>query len=207
VDLTPEALSAAVDLSQRYITDRALPDKAIDLIDEAGSRVKLRERPLAPVRDRAMGPDAAQVLGDLEGTLEPGPAEPAADVMTDAGTALGDLAQGWGADAEGEKRPAVERQDIADIVSSWTGVPVTSLSEAESERLLNMEAVLHERVVGQEEAINTVSRAVRRARGCERPATPHRVVHLPGADRSGQDPAGARAGRIPLRRRGCPHTH
>jgi ATP-dependent Clp protease ATP-binding subunit ClpC len=220
VDLTPEALSAAVDLSQRYITDRALPDKAIDLIDEAGSRVKLRERPLAPVRDRAMGPDAAQVLGDLEGTLEPGPAEPAADVMTAGSPALGDLAQGWGADAEGEKRPAVERQDIADIVSSWTGVPVTSLSEAESERLLNMEAVLHERVVGQEEAINTVSRArsgrgdqhrvksgAPGAGGCERPATPHRVVHLPGADRSGQDPAGARAGRIPLRRRGCPHTH
>jgi ATP-dependent Clp protease ATP-binding subunit ClpC len=173
VDLTPEALSAAVDLSQRYITDRALPDKAIDLIDEAGSRVKLRERPLAPVRDRAMGPDAAQVLGDLEGTLEPGPAEPAADVMTAGSPALGDLAQGWGADAEGEKRPAVERQDIADIVSSWTGVPVTSLSEAESERLLNMEAVLHERVVGQEEAINTVSRAVRRARaGVKDPRRP-----------------------------------
>ncbi len=173
VDMTPEALSAAVDLSQRYITDRSLPDKAIDLIDEAGSRVKLRERPLAPVRDRAMGPDAAQVLSDLGGTLEAGHLASAADAMPNESPALADLAQDLVADAEGEKRPVVERQDIADIVSSWTGVPVTSLSEAETERLLRMEAVLHERVIGQEEAINTVSRAVRRARaGVKDPRRP-----------------------------------
>ncbi len=173
VDMTPEALSAAVDMSERYITDRSLPDKAIDLIDEAGSRVKLREHPLAPVRDRAVGPDAAQVLGDLEGTLGSGLAEPAADVMTTGSPALGDLTQGWGADGKQEKRPSVERQDIADIVSSWTGVPVTSLSEAESERLLRMEAVLHERVIGQEEAIAIVSKAVRRARaGVKDPRRP-----------------------------------
>ncbi|MGI5817888.1 MAG: ATP-dependent Clp protease ATP-binding subunit [Armatimonadota bacterium] len=158
VDLTEDALSAAVDLSSRYITDRALPDKAIDLIDEAGSRVKLRryrEECEAESFDadfcKSVEPDGSEMFYFPEGDEEPIDLEDTVDVP----------------------RPEVLRHDIAEIVSTWTGVPVTQLSQEESERLLEMEGELRQRVIGQDESISTVARAVRRARaGVKDPRRP-----------------------------------
>jgi len=160
VVFTDDALRAAVDLSTRYITDRRLPDKAIDLIDEAGSRVKLR--------------------GTGPGTEELPAAEPvdefaAAEQFRAAPTSVAELTdEGLLTAAHAEEsawldRPApterkVLREDIAQVVSIWTGIPVTAISEEESQRLLRMEQELHRRVVAQDEAITSVSKAVRRAR-------------------------------------------
>ncbi len=161
VDLTDGALSAAVDLSSRYITDRSLPDKAIDLIDEAGSRVKLRSYWERSTRDEA-----------FDGTLDL-----EAEVTRELAMSGVDDTE-FSADIEeprwdDDMRPAVVRHDIAEIVSTWTGVPVTQLSQEESERLLHMEGALRQRVVGQDEAITTVAKAVRRARaGVKDPQRP-----------------------------------
>ncbi len=158
VDLTDEALNAAVDLSSRYITDRALPDKAIDLIDEAGSRVKLRS-----YRERS------ERAADFDEPFPPDIGEEADDLVYFAE----EEAPGLEPRMEDEPRPEVVRQDIAEIVSTWTGVPVTQLSQQESERLLHMESALKERVVGQDESIATVAKAVRRARaGVKDPRRP-----------------------------------
>ncbi len=158
VDLTDDALNAAVDLSARYITDRALPDKAIDLIDEAGSRVKLRS-----YRERCQATAVDDALGDGIDF----------EHMDRGFSVAGYEDEKPEASWQGEGRPEVLRQDIAEIVSTWTGVPVTQLSQEESERLLKMEDALMERVVGQEEAISTVARAVRRARaGVKDPRRP-----------------------------------
>ncbi len=162
VDLTDDALSAAVDLSSRYITDRALPDKAIDLIDEAGSRVKLRTYRERSDRDESFA-----------GSIDVG-AEVRRELQIDGyGEDEGEEFVEVGRDWEDEVRPEVLRHDIAEIVSTWTGVPVTQLSEEESQRLLHMEGALRKRVVGQDEAINTVAKAVRRARaGVKDPRRP-----------------------------------
>ncbi|NLO04985.1 MAG: ATP-dependent Clp protease ATP-binding subunit [candidate division WS1 bacterium] len=158
VDLTEDALSAAVDLSSRYITDRSLPDKAIDLIDEAGSRVKLRR-----YRERC---ETGEFSSSFCRELEDEPADML--FFPDAEEDEVELV-----DADEEPRPEVLRHDIAEIVSTWTGVPVTQLSQEESQRLLKMEGALVQRVVGQDEAITTVSRAVRRARaGVKDPRRP-----------------------------------
>jgi ATP-dependent Clp protease ATP-binding subunit ClpC len=134
VAYTPDAVEAAVDLSSRYISDRMLPDKAIDLVDEAGSRVKLRHY-------REPHEEAA--------TLEP----------------LGELTEERLRAEEPEpEAPQVSRDDIAEIVAMWTGVPVMELTEAESKRLLRMESALHNDIVGQEEAILAVAKSVRRSR-------------------------------------------
>jgi ATP-dependent Clp protease ATP-binding subunit ClpC len=158
VDLTDDALDAAVDLSARYISDRSLPDKAIDLIDEAGSRVKLRM-----YRDQCES-------GQFEGAFDAAIDADSNDIFyfPEDGQPTVDLE-----DPTDQPRPEVLRQDIAEIVSTWTGVPVTQLSQEESERLLGMESVLNERVVAQDEAIQTVARAVRRARaGVKDPRRP-----------------------------------
>jgi ATP-dependent Clp protease ATP-binding subunit ClpC len=157
VDLTADALSAAVDLSSRYINDRALPDKAIDLIDEAGSRVKLRR-----YREEC---EAEGFEAEFCAAVEP---ESAEMFYFDENEDAIDFEQ-----ADDEPRPEVLRHDIAEIVSTWTGVPVTQLSQEESQRLLKMEGALRERVVGQDESILTVARAVRRARaGVKDPRRP-----------------------------------
>ncbi len=155
----PEALAAAVDLSCRYITDRSLPDKAIDLIDESGSRVKLRQYKMTTdVQTLAEGlhegeDEARPAWGDYAGL--PGEVPETTEVAQDA------------------EQPYVYREDIGQIVSTWTGIPVTSLTEEESDRLLRMEEALHEDVVGQDEALTIVSRAVRRARaGIKDPRRP-----------------------------------
>src|ERR687892_236494 len=131
VKISDEAVHAAVDLSVRYVADRALPDKAIDLIDEAGSRVRLR-----------------------------------------SASAPAQLKAAWH-DEQAKETPVVTDEDIAQVVSMWTGIPVIRISQEESERLLKMEEAIHKRVIGQQEAIETVSRAVRRARaGLKDPKRP-----------------------------------
>ncbi len=174
VDYERDALEAAVDLSVRYISDRSLPDKAIDLLDEAGSRVKLREhwhgtevrglsQRLAHLHTEDETDELPDEFGDpLETDRDEG--------YTRSAPALRG-ADGW---PEGsEERPQVFREDIAQVVSIWTGVPVTTLSEEESQRLLKMEDAVQDDVVGQEEAINTICKAVRRARaGIKDPKRP-----------------------------------
>ncbi|MGM0491330.1 MAG: ATP-dependent Clp protease ATP-binding subunit [Armatimonadota bacterium] len=167
VDLTEDALTAAVDLSARYITERALPDKAIDLIDEAGSRVKLRRYREAC---EAGAFDADSEAGDFDTDFCVGVESDSPEMFyfpesDEDGLDL--------PDETAEPRPEVLRTDIAEIVSTWTGVPVTQLSQEESERLLEMEGSLRQRVIGQDESIATVSRAVRRARaGVKDPRRP-----------------------------------
>ncbi len=145
----PDALEAAVELSNRYIMDRAQPDKAIDLVDESGSRVKLRQYKMTTSVE-------ALTQGLSEAEAE------SATMVPDYEELQADYAEA--PDEQAEEAPYVYREDICQVVSTWTGIPVTSLSQEESDRLLDMEEVIHEDVVGQDEAVNTVSRAVRRAR-------------------------------------------
>lgn len=156
VAYTPEAVEAAVDLATRYISDRSLPDKAIDLMDESGSRVKLR---------RYQHPDTLDRLADLSGFMK---VQVPADSPVPTGVADHLVA------SEPEATPLeVHREDIAEIVSMWTGVPVTSLTEEESKRLLRMEEALHKHIVGQDEAIAAMAKAVRRSRaGLKDPRRP-----------------------------------
>jgi ATP-dependent Clp protease ATP-binding subunit ClpC len=149
------ALDAAVDLSVRYISDRALPDKAIDLLDEAGSRVKLRARKSAGEMGTDLAPDEGSAFGEAL-------ADDDEDVLAAEFGDRRETSRRWR--KRSEDLPRVAREDIAEVVSTWTGVPVTQLSEEESERLLRMEDALHEYIVSQDDAIRTVCRAVRRAR-------------------------------------------
>lgn len=174
VRITDKALDAAVRLSDRYITDRFLPDKAIDLIDEASSRVKLKAY-TAP-------PDIKEVEKQLEGIRKEKEAainsqefEKAAqfrDKEQNLKQQLESTRESW-KQQQGGLELTVTDEDVAQIVSSWTGVPVKKLAEEESERLIKMEEILHKRVVGQDEAVRAVSRAVRRARaGLKDPKRP-----------------------------------
>ncbi|MFM8544201.1 MAG: ATP-dependent Clp protease ATP-binding subunit, partial [Vulcanococcus sp.] len=199
--IADEALIAAATLGDRYISDRFLPDKAIDLIDEAGSRVRLMNSKLPPaakeidkqlrqiqkekedavreqdftkageLRDKEVElrdqirtilqtrkeePEAAKAEGDTAG-------EAAAPAAATTATAV----------ADADRMPMVTEEDIAQIVASWTGVPVQKLTESESAKLLNMEETLHQRLIGQDEAVKAVSRAIRRARvGLKNPNRP-----------------------------------
>ncbi len=205
--IADEALIAAATLGDRYISDRFLPDKAIDLIDEAGSRVRLMNSKLPPaakeidkqlrdierqkenaVREQDFG--KAGELRDKEVELreqirtilqnrkdeQPAGAEPSegnaeagADISASAVTLVGPNQESAGAD----RMPMVTEEDIAQIVASWTGVPVQKLTESETAKLLNMEDTLHQRLIGQDEAVKAVSRAIRRARvGLKNPNRP-----------------------------------
>ncbi|MBS1714170.1 MAG: ATP-dependent Clp protease ATP-binding subunit [Armatimonadetes bacterium] len=174
VEITDEAISAAVQLSQRYITDRTLPDKAIDLIDEAASRVRLQQSlPPADVRAdkvklnklKAELDHAKRHEPDAESTVK---LESEVDELEDS---IAGREEAWSAE---EKPKAVVGEDqIASIVQSWTGIPVTRLVEAESQKLLRMEADLHNRIIGQNDAVGAVARAIRRARsGLKDPKRP-----------------------------------
>ncbi|MEM9162236.1 MAG: ATP-dependent Clp protease ATP-binding subunit [Cyanobacteria bacterium P01_F01_bin.4] len=156
--ITDEALEAAAKLSDRYITDRHLPDKAIDLIDEAGSRVKLRYSQKMPVGD--LRKELRQVQSDMVTTLQLQDFAQANTLRAKEIELTQQLTGSLGALSD----PQVTDEDIADIVASWTGVPVNRLTETESALLLHLEDTLHERVIGQDEAVVAVSRAVRRAR-------------------------------------------
>ncbi|MCR3921050.1 MAG: ATP-dependent Clp protease ATP-binding subunit [Firmicutes bacterium] len=174
VKITDEALSAAVTLSDRYIPDRFLPDKAIDLIDEAASRVRMKAH-TAP-------PDLKQREEQLE-TLRQEKESAVKSQEFELAAKLRDREQQLKQELQNLKKEWEQRQlkdtqsvmaeDIGQIVSSWTGVPVVQLAEEETQRLLNMENVLHQRVIGQAEAVKSVSRAIRRARaGLKDPKRP-----------------------------------
>jgi ATP-dependent Clp protease ATP-binding subunit ClpC len=174
--ISDEALVAAAKLSDRYISDRYLPDKAIDLVDEAGSRVRLINSQLPPAA-KELDKELRQVLKekddavrsqdfDRAGELRDREMEIKAEIRTIAQT------KSNGASGDGIE-PVVTEEDIAHIVASWTGVPVNKLTESESEKLLHMEDTLHQRLIGQDDAVKAVSRAIRRARvGLKNPNRP-----------------------------------
>jgi ATP-dependent Clp protease ATP-binding subunit ClpC len=184
VRITDEALKEAVDLSQRYITARQLPDKAIDLIDEAGSRVKLQIA-LPPKEVRELQKELDELNTEKESAVENDEYEKAAELRdraNDLETRLEAATAAWQETrGEEEDQPTVTDDDIAHIVSEWTGVPVRRLTEEETNKLLRMEDELHGRVIGQEEAIKVVSRAVRRGRaGLKDPKRPTGVFMFVG---------------------------
>ena len=168
------ALKAAAEMGSRYITDRFLPDKAIDLIDESASRVRMR-RSLAPLNLKEAVRGLEAVLREKEEAIQSGEYERASE-LRDREVKLRDrissLESGWQRDQSSEK-PTVTEEDIAQIVSMWTGIPVMRIAQEESTRLLEMESALHKRIISQNEAIETISRAVRRARaGLKDPKRP-----------------------------------
>lgn len=165
VKITDEAIEAAVSLSSRYISDRFLPDKAIDLIDEAGSRVRLRSF-TAPVDLQDMEKKIKTLEQEKAAAVNSQDFERAAnlrDKQKEAQEELEHAKDDWAAKNE-RKSSVVTAEDIADIVSMWTGIPVTQLTEEESQRLLKLESLLHKRVIGQNEAVTAVSKAIRRGR-------------------------------------------
>ena len=173
--ITDGALTAAVKLSARYISDRFLPDKAIDLVDEAASRVRM-ENLTAPDEMKTIEAKLATLSAQKEEAVRAQDYELAAQLRDRERSERGALEKARGEwDAErGGHRGVVSAEDIAAVVSGWTGIPVTSLTESESERLLHMEDVLHRRVIGQNEAVAAVARAIRRGRvGLK---DPHRPV-------------------------------
>ncbi len=206
--IADEALIAAATLGDRYISDRFLPDKAIDLVDEAGSRVRLMNSKLPPAAKevdkqlRAVQKEKEtavreqdftkagelrdkevelreQIRSILQARKDDQPADTAsADAATAEGTSPDALATVGTSEtdataADGDRTPMVTEEDIAHIVASWTGVPVQKLTESESAKLLNMEDTLHQRLIGQDEAVKAVSRAIRRARvGLKNPNRP-----------------------------------
>src|SRR5699024_8784678 len=160
--ITDEAVRAAVELSVRYIPDRFLPDKAIDLIDEAASRIRTKSMEIPPYlqviedeihtvgREKKEAADAqeyekAAVLRDRQKELQ---------------NELKEKKRIW----RQEQNGSVGKEDIAQVVSMWTGIPVTMLTQDETQRLRNLEKTLHERVIGQDEAVTAVARAIRRGR-------------------------------------------
>lgn len=174
VKITDDAIKAAVSLSDRYISDRFLPDKAIDLMDEAASKVRLKTT-ITPPNLKHLEDEILQVQKEKEASIGNEEFEQAAklrDKEQQLRVKLEEEKNSW-KNQQGREEPTVTEEEIAQVVSSWTGVPVTKLQEGESERLLRLEEILHERVVGQDEAVDVVSRAVRRARaGLKDPKRP-----------------------------------
>src|SRR5579871_4369840 len=173
--ITDDALAAAAVLADRYIQDRHLPDKAIDLIDEAASRLRIKSMS-APPRYRELEDEIERVRKDKEASIENQEFEKAAS-LRDKERKLTqkkrELEEQWRSSETQEAQPQVGEEDIADIVSMWTGIPVFKLTEAESARLVRMEEELHKRVIGQEEAIVAVAKSIRRARaGIKDPKRP-----------------------------------
>ncbi|HEY0633613.1 MAG TPA: ATP-dependent Clp protease ATP-binding subunit, partial [Thermoleophilaceae bacterium] len=174
VEITDEALHAAAELADRYISDRFLPDKAIDLIDEAASRMRIKSMTSPPVY-RELEEEIDRTRREKEGAIEAQEFEKAAN-LRDKERQLTNkkrqLEEQWRAGESGE-RPAIAEEEIADIVSMWTGIPVFKLTEAETQKLMRMEDELHKRVIGQQPAIEAVSKAIRRSRaGLKDPKRP-----------------------------------
>ena len=174
VEITDEALAAAVKLSSRYINDRFLPDKAIDLIDEASSRVRLANytkpskikeyeeeiEALEESKEEAIKKEAYEKAGEIKSKQEK------------LREKINQTMEKWQKEKE-TKKLLVSDNEIADVVSGWTRIPVRKLAEEESERLKNLEGILHQRVVGQEEAVTAISKAIRRGRvGLKDPGRP-----------------------------------
>ncbi len=165
VTISDEALESAVKLSSRYVADRFLPDKAIDLIDEAASRLRLRAY-TAPVSVTELEKKLAEMEKEKEESIKTEEFEKAAEIKKQQGALrvqLKEAKQEWET-AHGGSDQIVTKEDVAEVVSRWTGIPVQSLREEESQRLLRLEDTLHKRVIGQQEAVKAVAKAVRRGR-------------------------------------------
>ena len=165
VKISDEAINAAVDLSERYITDRFLPDKAIDLIDEASSKIRLKSY-TPPAHIRELENRLKEICNQKHQAIEKQNFEKAAtlrDKEKETTSLLRVKTQQWKDLAKTEIK-TITGENVADIVSAWTGVPVSQLTEEESQKLLKLESFLHKRIVGQEEAVKAVSKAVRRGR-------------------------------------------
>ncbi|MGA7671810.1 MAG: ATP-dependent Clp protease ATP-binding subunit [Nitrolancea sp.] len=172
--ISDEALTSAAILASRYVTDRFLPDKAIDLIDEAASRVRMYRSASPPsLKEAKRGLESLR--NELDAAVSGQEFELAADLRDRERKLLnriGDLEQHW-REEQDEAEPQVTDEDIAQVVSMWTGIPLMRLATEESERLLHMEEALHERIIGQDESISTMAKAVRRARaGLKDPRRP-----------------------------------
>jgi ATP-dependent Clp protease ATP-binding subunit ClpC len=174
VSFTDDALVAAANLSDRYISDRFLPDKAIDLIDEAGSRMRIR-RMTAPPSVREMDERIAEVRMKMESSVDAQDFERAARLRDEVKSLIDEKSvreQEWKS-GEMDVLSEVDEEEIAEVLSAWTGIPVFKLTEEETEKLLRMEDELHRRIVDQEEALNAVSKAIRRTRaGLKDPKRP-----------------------------------
>ena len=174
VKISDEALEAAVKLSHRYITDRFLPDKAIDLIDEAASRVRLKTL-TAPPEIRELEDELDAIHKEKDAAIKAQEFEKAAELRDkeqEIKAKYDKLKERWKKEHKLDDITVTE-EDIAHIVATWTGIPVRRLEENESERLLNMEEILHKRVIGQDEAVEAIARAIRRARaGLKDPSRP-----------------------------------
>ncbi len=172
--ITDEALEAAAKLSSRYITDRFLPDKAIDLIDEASSRVRLSASALPP-EGKELERELKTIIREKEQAIRNQAFEQASD-LRDKEAALREkireMAEDWKKQQE-QQEIKVTEDHIAQVVAQWTGVPVSKLTETESEKLMKMEDILHDRVIGQHDAVTAISKAIRRARvGLKNPNRP-----------------------------------
>jgi ATP-dependent Clp protease ATP-binding subunit ClpC len=174
VQITDEALRAAGELASRYISDRFLPDKAIDLIDEAASRMRIKSM-TSPPANRELEGEVESTRREKEAAIEAQEFEKAAalrDKERKLTNKKRELEQAWEAGESGE-RPSIGEEEIADIVSMWTGIPVFKLTEAETQKLMRMEDELHKRVIGQHPAIEVISKAIRRSRaGLKDPKRP-----------------------------------
>lgn len=174
VKITDDAINSAVKLSSRYINDRFLPDKAIDLIDEAASVVRLNAYTL-PQNLKDMEEEIKRLNAEKQDAVNNQKFEEAAkirDKANELNKLLDDERSKWRNSSNHDVK-AVSSEEIAQVVSQWTGVPVNQLTKEESERLLNMEKILHERIVGQDKAVSTISKAIRRGRvGLKNPNRP-----------------------------------
>jgi len=174
VRITDEALQAAGELAYRYISDRFLPDKAIDVIDEAASRMRIKSM-TSPPANRELEEEIEKTRREKEAAIEAQEFEKAAS-LRDKERKLThkkrELEEEWES-GESVERPAIGEEEIADIVSMWTGIPVFKLTEAETQKLMRMEEELHKRVIGQHPAIEVISKAIRRSRaGLKDPKRP-----------------------------------
>jgi ATP-dependent Clp protease ATP-binding subunit ClpC len=174
VSITDGAIEAAATLADRYISDRFLPDKAIDLIDEAGSKMRIKMM-TAPPGVKEVDDRLRRVRAEKEAAIEAQEFEKAAALRDKEKQVIAEkraMEEEW-LKPEARRLVEVTEREIADVVSMWTGVPVTALTEEETEKLLRMEASIHERIVGQDEAVVAVSKAIRRARaGLKDPKRP-----------------------------------
>ncbi len=172
--ISDEALEAAAELASRYVPDRFLPDKAIDLVDEAASRVRIK-RSYAPPSLQEAGKGLDSLRREKEAAIAAQQYEYAAELRdreVKLQDKLSELQSGWQSE-RAEQKPVVTADDICEVVAMWTGIPVTRIASEESQRLLHMEEALHEKVVGQDEAIHSIAKAVRRARaGLKDPRRP-----------------------------------
>ncbi|WP_026663450.1 ATP-dependent Clp protease ATP-binding subunit [Butyrivibrio proteoclasticus] len=174
VTITPEAIKAAVDLSERYINDRNLPDKAIDLIDEAASAVRLRTMGVSP-KVKEIEETIRNTDIEIENALKDSDFIRAGELNKQQNQLLGKLSRVKNAEKKKQLSAGfiVNENDIAEVVAEWTRIPVKKIAEKESEKLLKLESVLHKRVIGQEDAVKAVSKAIRRGRvGLQDPNRP-----------------------------------